>query len=81
MSSLLPFKCHDLLLSICNEAMTGVFNNNKVQEMKLYCIEFAQLISFSHHHQCTALAVNFARCLIEKIREVHQNNHPVPNVA
>ena len=41
MSSLLPFKCHDLLLSICNEAMMGIFNNNKLQEMKLYCIEFA----------------------------------------
>ena len=81
MSTLLPFKCHDLLLSICNEAMMGIFDNNKIQEMKLYCIEFAQLISFSQNHQCTAFAVNFARCLIDKIREVHGNNQPVPNVA
>ena len=53
----------------------------KLQEMKLYCIEFAQMISFSQHHQCTALTVNFAKCIIEKINEVHQNNHPAPNVA
>ena len=78
--SVLPFYGHDLLLSICNDVMTGIFNQKKLAEMKTYSIEFSQLITLSEHHNCTALVVNFARCLVEKVNEVHMNNRPKPTI-
>ena len=78
LSSVVPFNSHDLLLSICNNAVTGIFNQKKLAEMKTYSIGFSQLITLSEHHNCTALVVNFARCLVEKVNEVHINNRPEP---
>ena len=79
-SSVLPFDGHDLLLSICNDTMTGIFNQKKLAEMKTYSIEFSQLITLSEHHNCTALVVNFARCLVGKIIDVHLNNRLKPTI-
>ena len=60
--------------------MTGIFNHKKLAEMKKYSIEFSHLITLSQHHNCTALVVNFARCLVEKVNEVHMNNRPKPSI-
>ena len=78
--SVLPFDGHDLLLSICSDAMIGIFNQKKLAEMKTYLIEFFQLITLSEHHNCTAPVVNFARFLVEKVNEVHVNNRPKPSI-
>ena len=66
LSSVLPFDWHDLLLSICSDVMTGIFNQKKLAEMKTYSIEFSQLITLSEHHNCTALVVNLPDSLLRK---------------
>ena len=80
LSTVVPFNGHDLLFSIWSDAMTGIFNHKELAEMKTYWIEFSQLITLSQHHNYTAVIVNFARCLVEKVNEVHMNNRPKPTI-
>ena len=80
LSSVVPFNSHDLFLSICNNVMIGIFNQKKLAEIKTYSFEFSQLIILSECHNCTALVVNLARCLVEKVNKVHMNNRPEPTI-
>ena len=80
MSSVAPFKLHDLLLLMCDHASAGLIVQKEVEEMKHYCIELAELLVLGQKHNCTALGVNFIRYLVHQIKEVHTRNHPTPEV-
>ena len=80
MSSVAPFKLHDLLLLMCDHASAGLIVQKEVEEMKHYCIELAELLVLGQKHNCTALGVNFIRYLVHQIKEVHTRNCPTPEV-
>ena len=65
LSTVIPFPCHNLLKEICDDATHGITNYTKIEEMKTYCMEFALLIPFAQKHQCTAVMINFVRCIME----------------
>ena len=76
MSSDAPFQSHDLLLSMCDNAIQGIVLQNQVEEINMYCIELAQLIVLGKKNNCTTLCVNFITSLVHKIQEVYQKNRP-----
>ena len=80
MSSVAPFKSHDLLLLMCDNASAGLIAQTDVEEMKHDCMELAELLVLGQKHNCTALGVNFIRDLVQQIKEIHTRNWPTPEV-
>ena len=78
MSSVVPFSCHDLLNVCCTDALNNTLNDGDVQDLKKYSIELAQLLVFCQKHNCTQFGVDFSRCLMRKIKDVHKYNRPAP---
>ena len=80
MSSVAPFPCHDLLNVCCDDALNNTLNDGDVQNLKKYSIELAQLLVLCQKHNCTQFGVDFCRCLMRKIKDVHKHNRPAPEV-
>ena len=80
MSSVAPFKLHDLLLLMCDHASAGLIVQKEVEEMKYYCIELAELLVLGQKHNCTSLGVNVIRDLVQQIKEVHTETAHTPEV-
>ena len=80
MSSVAPFPCHDLLNVCCDDALNNTLNDGDVQNLKKYSIELAQLLVLCQKHNCAQFGVDFCRCLMRKIKDVHKHNRPTPEV-
>ena len=79
-SSIVPFPCHYLLNVCCDDALNNTLNDCDVQNLKKYSIELAQLLVLCQKHNCTQFGVDFSRCLMRKIKDVHKHNRPAPEV-
>ena len=80
MSSVAPFLCHDLLNVCCDDALNNTWNDSDVQNLKKYSLELAQLLVLCQKHNCTQFVVDYCRCLMRKIKDVHKHNRPAPEV-
>ena len=80
MSSVAPFPCHDLLNVCCDDALNNTLNDDDVQNLKKYSIELAQLLVLCQKHNCAQFRVDFCRCLMRKIKDVHKHNRPASEV-
>ena len=54
--------------------------DGNIHKLKRYTVELAQLLVCGQKYNCAQFAVDFCRCLLRKIRIVHQHNRPVPTV-
>ena len=79
MSSVVSFPYHDLLNVSCDDALNNTLNDGDIQNLK-YSIELAQLLVLCQKHNCTQFGVDFSRCLMRKIKDVHKHNRPAPEV-
>ena len=80
MSSVVPFPCHSLLNVCFTDALNNALNDGDVQNLKKYSIELAQLLVLCQKHNCTWFGVDFSKCLMRKIKDVHKHNRPAPEV-
>ena len=75
-----PFDCHKLLKVCYDCALVGQPSEKDLLELKIYCIELVQLISFGITHKCQQSVKDFCQCLVDEIKRVHENNRPSPAV-
>ena len=85
LSSVVPFDCHALLISICEDINANVQVNRKLEELKYFCIETSELLELSLIHDVSDMTVAFLQYLVQQITYVHTNNRippdpqPIPN--
>ena len=80
MSSVVPFPCHGLLNLCCDDVLNNTLSDGDVHNLKQYSIELAELLVLCQKHNCAQFAVDFCRCLVRKITNVHKHKRPAPEV-
>ena len=74
LSSVVPFDCHDLLISTCEDIKANVQVDRKLEELKYFCIEISELLKLSLIHDVSDMIVAFLQYLVQQITAVHSNN-------
>ena len=84
LSSVVPFDCHDLLISTYEDIKANVQVDRKLEELKYFCIEISELLKFSLIHDANDMIVAFVQYLVQQFTTVHSNRippdpEPIPN--
>ena len=59
-STVVPFGCHELLLSTCDDIESNIPVHGKLEELKHWGIEISQLLKLGIVHDVSGMMVSFA---------------------
>ena len=70
--TILPFMCHDLVQDTCKEFSQNITSEEKLEAIKKFCIEVAQILQLGKKHGCSSLSVNFIDFVVRRIQKDHE---------
>ena len=79
-SSVVPFKCHDLLLSLVEDTWNYLRKEPDLLKLREYCVELSELLVLGLRNDCVEEVCNFCEYLVSHVKEVHSVNRPAPDV-
>ena len=80
-TTVIPFRYLDHLKECCDAVEAGEITSQQLYEMEGYSKEFSELIQASMLHNCTEVVIQFLRCLMTFVTDVHKNDRLVPDAS
>ena len=78
-STVVPFGCHELLLSTCDDIESNIPVHGKLEELKHWGIEISQLLKLGIVHDVSGMMVSFCRYLVQHVIAIHSRNRNAPD--
>ena len=84
-STVVPFGCHEVLLSTCEDIESNIPVHGKLEELKHWGTDISHLLKIGIVHDVSGMMVAFCRYLVQHVIAMHSRNRnppdptPIPN--